>query len=125
MDLRTRNSKWSWVMSRYECLNLWRNESVVVLFKIPLTNGLCVFRMETFMNLYSLCLILTCTPKVYLKSILPSVGLCSTVKWFLLTPFYHHHRLLCIKARLHEFIVHQKLKNFTYGLIYKVNTSLS
>lgn len=23
-------------------------------------------------------------------------------------PFYHRHRLLCIKARLLEFIVHQK-----------------
>lgn len=40
-------------------------------------------------------------------------------------PFCHHHKLLCIEARLHEFIVHQKLKNFTYGLIYKVNTSSS
>lgn len=107
MDIRTRNSKWSWVMSTYECVNLWKNESVVVLFKIPPTNGLCVFRMETFMNLYSLCLILTCTPKVYLKSILPSVGLCS-VKWFLLTPFiiiidycvsrHAYMNLLCIRS---------------------------
>lgn len=39
------------------------------------------------MNLYRLCLVLTCTPKVYFKSILTSVGLRASVKWFLLPLF--------------------------------------
>lgn len=103
----TTNDLWSGVyfhwrlMTKHECVKLWRKKPMVQIFskkkKIP-TDRFCVFRIETCMNLYSLCLILTgIIPPTHspqltslLNSIL-SVGPWCTCEVVLAYPLYHDH----------------------------------